>query len=506
MVLTANQIQTFFTANDQIGLPLNSFQALANEGINSVNGLKEFDKDDIVQVAKNLRSANLVFGAKSQKRLIVACQLVRYYDAVGRTITANNIMWDPIMENFETQWKALIDAKGEGNEPETPKITKSLGVVEWSEAFIDYLHRCIGVRMIPLAYVVREVEDPPAAAPPLAANSPHSEEHKSIENELIARAKHEHPLFRNDNKKVYNMLEVATRGTQYSATLKGFQRNKDGRGAYLSILSQHVGLDKLQLAVTKHESFLTSQKWKSTSNLSLESFCAKHRTAFEGIKAACEKGVPYQLPTEYTRVTHLLNAIETSDAGLQAAMANVKADNDPIDGKRHNFEATVAFITPFDPVAIRPKRSAAAISAAETDVTVSSMKTGIGKTGVHLRFHSHSEYKTLTAAQKAELKEWRETTPEGRASVQGGKKKSQSRKKSKKGDKATINAIVQSLLATKEKGEKQTKDTDEFNTAVSSAVVRFMEDNLVKDDEPKLQPAKNPTTLQSILRKIRNPK
>ncbi|MFN7880706.1 MAG: hypothetical protein ACK5P1_11940, partial [Sphingobacteriia bacterium] len=228
--------------------------------------------------------------------------------------------------------------------------------------------------------------------------------------------------------------------------------------------------------------------------------------AFEGIKAACEKGVPYQLPTEYTRVTHLLNAIETSDAGLQAAMANVKADNDPIDGKRHNFEATVAFITPFDPVAIRPKRSAAAISAAETDVTVSSMKTGIGKTGVHLRFHSHSEYKTLTAAQKAELKEWRETTPEGRASVQGGKKKSQSRKKSKKGDKATINAIVQSLLATKEKGEKQTKETDEFNTAVSSAVVRFMEDNLVKDDEPKLQPAKNPTTLQSILRKIRNPK
>jgi len=84
MVLTANQIQTFFTANGQIGLPLNSFQALANEGINSVNALKEFDKDDIVQMAKNLRSANLVFGAKSQKRLIATCQLVRYYDAVGK--------------------------------------------------------------------------------------------------------------------------------------------------------------------------------------------------------------------------------------------------------------------------------------------------------------------------------------------------------------------------------------------------------------------------------------
>ena len=131
----------------------------------------------------------------------MTCNLVRYYDAVGRSITTNNIMWDPIYgEFFRAQWKALVDAKGDPNEPETPKITKSVGIVEWSEAFIDYLHRCIGVRTIPLAYVVREVEDPPAAAPPLAANYPHSEEHKSIENELIARAKHYHPLFRNHNK------------------------------------------------------------------------------------------------------------------------------------------------------------------------------------------------------------------------------------------------------------------------------------------------------------------
>jgi hypothetical protein len=49
-----------------------------------------------------------------------------------------------------------------GQEPEVPKITKALPIIKWTEAFWDYLHRMIGVRMIPLAYVIR-----PAVAVPV---------------------------------------------------------------------------------------------------------------------------------------------------------------------------------------------------------------------------------------------------------------------------------------------------------------------------------------------------
>ena len=51
-----------------------------------------------------------------------------------------------------------------------------------------------------------------------------------MESELIARAAHTHALFRDDNSVVYYHLEEATRGTSYAASIKPFQRGKDGRG------------------------------------------------------------------------------------------------------------------------------------------------------------------------------------------------------------------------------------------------------------------------------------
>jgi hypothetical protein len=66
-----------------------------------------------------------VFGAKSQKRITVATDLIKYYDATGRDSTAANLQWTHVMNNFETQWKAL-KAKQKEDPPETPKISKAL--------------------------------------------------------------------------------------------------------------------------------------------------------------------------------------------------------------------------------------------------------------------------------------------------------------------------------------------------------------------------------------------
>ena len=141
---------------------------------------------------------------------------------VGRELTVANIRWTHVMKNFEVQWKALKDHKDSGDVPDVPVITKQLPIMHWSEAFSDFLSRVIGVRTIPLSYVIREnvaVPNPPA----LALNQPHSAEHGSIENELVARASHDHALYRDDNQQVYHLLEEATRSTQYSAMIKPFQ-------------------------------------------------------------------------------------------------------------------------------------------------------------------------------------------------------------------------------------------------------------------------------------------
>ena len=84
---------------------------LALEGIQTVDDLADFDKEALQQLADNLRrpggrvpSPNpgvapgstiptppFVFGAKSQKCLGIACELVWYYNTVGRNPTAANM-------------------------------------------------------------------------------------------------------------------------------------------------------------------------------------------------------------------------------------------------------------------------------------------------------------------------------------------------------------------------------------------------------------------------------
>ena len=125
-------------------------------------------------------------GAKSQKRLTVACDLIRYYQTVGRDLTAANIQWNQVMSNFEIQWKALKERKDE-DDPDVPKITKALPIMKWTEAFQDFLNRVVGARMIPLPDVIRIDSQVPGNAPPLPVNQPHSTEHGSVEGELVAR-------------------------------------------------------------------------------------------------------------------------------------------------------------------------------------------------------------------------------------------------------------------------------------------------------------------------------
>eukprot|EP00980_Cylindrotheca_fusiformis_P023710 scaffold10830_cov73-Cylindrotheca_fusiformis.AAC.1 len=150
---------------------------------------------------------------------------------------------------------------------------------------------------------------------------------------------------------------------------------------------------------------------------------------------AASEHVTFQLPDEHTRVTYLLDSIETNDASLQAAIASVKQDEQP-GGLRNDFERTVATLMAADPVAKKvatsgTKRTNANISDSQanstdsTSANVSSLNLRSGKgpkTGVDLRYHKMSEYNKLTSEQKEELREWRKT-PNGKAAMEAGKKK-----------------------------------------------------------------------------------
>jgi hypothetical protein len=161
-----------------------------------------------------------------------------------------------VVKKFDIQWTAL-KTKKDGDEPGTPKIAKGLNIMKWSESFMDTLNRCIGVRMIPLVYVVCKAETPPAITA-LAPGQPHSTAAGSIEQELIERGGHNHALFRDDRALVYYKLEEATRGTLFAASIKPYQRTKDGRGASNAIITQFAGEDKWESEIKTKEAILHS--------------------------------------------------------------------------------------------------------------------------------------------------------------------------------------------------------------------------------------------------------
>jgi hypothetical protein len=245
--------------------------------------------------------------------------------------------------------------------------------------------------MIPLAYVIREV-DPPAAITPIAAGEPHSLLSGSIGEELILQGSHNHPLYRDDNAVVYYKLEEATQGTSYAASIKSFQRAKNGRGAFDAIINQYAGDDKWESEIkAKEATILHTIKWKGQSNYSLERHAAQHRNSYVSL-VACTEHVNYQLPNDNSRVGYLLDSIQNNDPGLQAAMVNVRSSKGA-DGMRSDFEQTIAHIISYCPVAkkktLGAKRGVGEISALDSDkndgnVSSFGTKSGQGpKTGIH---------------------------------------------------------------------------------------------------------------------------
>eukprot|EP00957_Ditylum_brightwellii_P186966 14238690-Ditylum_brightwellii.AAC.1 len=105
------------------------------------------------------------------------------------------------------------------------------------------------------------------------------------------------------------------------------------------------------------------------------------------MKEAAEH-VPFQLPNKLIRVGFLLTAITSSDAGLQAAMANIKSDADTTSttSKRHHFKLAATYLQPFCPVLKKfpadTKHDAIKIS--DTTSLGFGAKPSAGKSGVSL--------------------------------------------------------------------------------------------------------------------------
>ena len=454
MPLTNAQRTNFFTAQVQMGLSNVQRVALANEGLITEEDFADFKETELKTAFKNVRSgvpgvpgvlavpqqvdANgaviqpaiaavpaipgvqaTPIPAKCTSRLLIASCVWNYYTETGRVTTQNNMHFTSTLRGFNTEWEA-IQTMANQDAPQVPTLTKTNPPLRWCESFKNVCYNTFGVRKVPLLYIIREnVEvtletgnDATVTYDPCLPNKAHGSSGSVLED-LILRTSHSHPLFKQDNATVFTMIEEAARGSQFATTIQPFKNRKNGRAAWLSLLSSHVGADKWEYIIKTSSEWLMTAKWNG-KKFSLEGFCSSHRSKYTQLVEAAQH-VSHQVPNGHTRVGYLIDNIEHSDADLRAAIAQVRTNSQ---GARDDFEKAVAILLPVDPFL---KNKANKNSNSFEISGVHANKFGRGKaTNVDLRWYKKDEFVALSEAEKTEVRAWQQT-PEGKTAVKDAK-------------------------------------------------------------------------------------
>ena len=502
---TPEQVTTFFTNQNQgLGIQDRARGYLTAEGFGDIIALLECDDDTIDTLWHNARRPTGTeadpanpnqqiptrpynLNAKSKKRLKAVIRILQFYKKVGRTVTPSLLAWR-VVSKFIESW-TIIEEKIAEELTKIPRVDKkTTNLRNYEDWFMTWLETNVGKAGAQLTYVVRKDSVPLTPLPPTAPGEAFSEEFGSVQDELTARCTHRHAGFQEDNAAVFDALEQGLRGTVFAPTLKQFARKKNGRGAWLAILSNYLGEDKWRQEVADVEDALINNNWRGDGPTTLESFASSHRGGHERLKAASLR-TSFQLPDEQRKVERFLNAITCTDPELRAAIAQVKANRAP-DGPLYNFDECVAQLLPACPVAKKRRlnKGGKRNDILKAHIAAVELERTTGKTGIELgRYYTSAEYSKLTSEQKNELRLYRiakglkKTKPDEKGN--GGKKRKNENKDqlSKKQIKTMVDSVVNAVKAQLEVPAKRA-DEDAKGANVSSVAMEKKEDSRKLND------------------------
>ncbi len=285
------------------------------------------------------------------------------------------------------------------------------------------------------------------------------------------RFSHTHALFSDGNGKVFDNLELATRGTKFAASIAPFKRTKNGRAASIALKAQHAGPVHWDAKQKSQTNFLLNWKYTGGTTIPLSDFLSTYRDAFTSIQRYAEH-VQCQIPDDRTQVGYIIDNIECPDPDVKAALAAIKMDGHPPNGMQNDFESAVAMLLPVDPVGKKRKgkMQAAEILATETGPATIvlagvSVKSDTGTSGVSLRYHTPAEYAKLGNDQRDELCECR-TNQESKGTFK--RTPAKGRNATKKQLRGTVASIIEDVS---KKEAKKTTNLNKMKALLASLVV-----------------------------------
>ena len=122
-----------------------------------------------------------------------------------------------------------------------------------------------------------------------------------------------------------------------SASMKPFQRKKDGSNSWLSIVNQHSRDDQWKPQLKKSKDCINSKVWKGKASHPLADHVSKHRNSHVSMVQRSNHA-RYQLPNDLARVIKFFHSIESSCLNFLVAIAEVETG----ENVKSDFEAMAA--------------------------------------------------------------------------------------------------------------------------------------------------------------------
>ena len=103
-------------------------------------------------------------------------------------------------------------------------------------------------------------------------------------DELISYFPHEGPAYEADNAQIFNLLATALSGMSAMASITRYQRSRNGRQAYIDLVTHNLGSAKWEKTVEAAEQVLSSHVWnRKNSKYPLKVHIARHQEAYNDL-------------------------------------------------------------------------------------------------------------------------------------------------------------------------------------------------------------------------------
>ena len=216
----------------RFGFSQDALQAIIDNGIRTTTdliGLVADDIENIVKIARSSRTPPMLVSYLAQKRLSILTFWVNRRQRLGETITAPEFTVQ--VSEAAGRLMAFEDQEDETTAVKAP--SEFTAVTKWKafkEGAIAFFNSQKGRGQIPLAYVIRDIEVPDP-------NGIYESEHQR----LIAVTPLQGIEFSEDNGKVFDYLKSWTLNGPAWTWMRTFNQTRDGRGAWLALLSHYEG-------------------------------------------------------------------------------------------------------------------------------------------------------------------------------------------------------------------------------------------------------------------------